>query len=212
LTGKSEKTRTINIAILSEAELLELITQYVTSMNKFAISTRNVHREIKDTLSKTCMLLTQYKIAKDRGHTATITDKPVVESTGVNVATQTLASSNAEKPDPSTTILENIQEQLATQQRSIDQLLAERSRQLQPEQSVKQQKNKKQNRNQQQKQQGQHQSPTATTVQRNDWIKRFTSESLKDDENNAKEPKLPKSYANAAMSSEDHDPNTERRR
>lgn len=60
-------SRTINIANLTEGELIDMVSQYVTSMNKFACSTRNVHKELKDNLSKAYMLLSQlFKVRKGK--------------------------------------------------------------------------------------------------------------------------------------------------
>ncbi|KAL4082661.1 hypothetical protein QTP88_029722 [Uroleucon formosanum] len=65
--NKTPKPRTIDISTLGEAELLSMIQQCVTGMNAFAANTRNVHKELKETITKTCMLLTQYAHVKNQG-------------------------------------------------------------------------------------------------------------------------------------------------
>lgn len=52
--------RTINIAVLKESELLNMIKGYVNSMTVFTKNTRNVHKELKDTITNTGLVLNQY--------------------------------------------------------------------------------------------------------------------------------------------------------
>lgn len=211
---KPQAGRTINIATLNEAELLDMIQQYVTSMNKFVSATRNVHKELKENLPKTHMLLTRYRKLKEqgRGDTGLIICKPAEKGAGNSVATQTPTPTNIEEPvGPLMSMLEKIREQLATQQGSTDQEAAERNHRL------KRQENKQQKRNQQQQEQRQKQSPSATTNQRNDRTKRVRPEPLKEDENRLRVPELLVSHArtnqvnevNAAKLSETYDANAE---
>jgi len=66
--NKTPKPRTINVITLGEAELLSMSSeQCVTGMNTFAANTLNVHKELKETIKKTCMLLTQYARVKKQG-------------------------------------------------------------------------------------------------------------------------------------------------
>jgi len=68
--GKFATPRTINIGVMGEEELLKYIHGYVNSIAKIASSTRNVHKELKDTIANTDMLLKQYlktKKAKPKG-------------------------------------------------------------------------------------------------------------------------------------------------
>lgn len=58
--SEREHRRTIDIAVLNESELLTMIKGYVNSMNDFAKRTRNVHKELKDTLANTGLVLNQY--------------------------------------------------------------------------------------------------------------------------------------------------------
>lgn len=61
--GKQKKpteARTIDISTLGEEELLNLVVTYVKSMTTFAGANRNVHKEIKHTLSNTGVVLGQY--------------------------------------------------------------------------------------------------------------------------------------------------------
>ena len=90
--NKTPKPRSINISTLGEAELLSMIQQCVSGMNTFAANTRNVHKELKETITKTCMLLTQYARVKNQGpgdtskqHTPAV---PVLKNS-VSVVTQT---------------------------------------------------------------------------------------------------------------------------
>jgi len=125
---KTVKRNVIDIGALSETELLDKSIHYVESMEKFALNTRNVHREIKDTIPKLRMLLTQYKKVRNQGpgNKEQITPKPTAKDAGKSAATQTPKLTNVEKPDgPLTEMLERIQEQLTLQQGSIDRLLAE---------------------------------------------------------------------------------------
>lgn len=55
-TGKDTK-RTIDISALNEAELLRMINGYINSMTHFAIKTRNVQKELKDTINNTGIVL-----------------------------------------------------------------------------------------------------------------------------------------------------------
>lgn len=52
--------RKINIGVLNESELLNMIRGYVNSMADFANKTRNVHKELKDTIRNTGLVLNQY--------------------------------------------------------------------------------------------------------------------------------------------------------
>lgn len=47
--------RVINISVLNEVDLLNLIKGYVNSMTDFA-KTRNVHKELEDTLTNTALV------------------------------------------------------------------------------------------------------------------------------------------------------------
>ncbi|CAI6360636.1 unnamed protein product [Macrosiphum euphorbiae] len=157
----SPVVKIIDITTLSEAELLDKTLHYVASMEKFALATRNVHREIKDTLPKLRMLLTQYiKVKKQgTGDKGQNTQKPEVKDAGKCAATQTPTPTNPEKPDgPLMAMLERIQEQLTSQQGSIDQLAAERN-QLHLE---KRSNTKQQERGRQQQQE----QPTAATAKK----------------------------------------------
>lgn len=49
-----------------------MIQQYVKGMNNFAMTTRNVHRELKETLPKTYNLLSQYMKLKNHGPRDTV--------------------------------------------------------------------------------------------------------------------------------------------
>jgi len=91
------KSKTINISILGEAELWSMIQLCVIGMNAmknrdFAANTQNVHKELRETLTKTCMLLTQYNRVKNQGSGDTFqatTSKQHTKGKGNNVATQT---------------------------------------------------------------------------------------------------------------------------
>jgi len=115
----SPVVKTINITTLSEAELLDKSLHYVAYMEKFALKTRNVHREIKDTLPKLRMLLTQYIKVKKQGpgDKEQNTQKLAEKDARISAATQTPTPTNPEKPD-GLLMLERIQKQLTSQQGS----------------------------------------------------------------------------------------------
>lgn len=108
-----------------------MIDVYVTSMNKFASDTRNVHKEIKETLLKTCILLTQYKKVKNDTPSVMAPNPAIIgeKQTETNVATEKLKKTNENMDGPIMTTLAKIQGQLAAQQKSIEQIVAERDRQ-----------------------------------------------------------------------------------
>lgn len=60
--------RVINIGALNEEELLGMIKGYVNVMIDFANKTRNAHKELKDTLTNTGMVLNQYLKIKSSTH------------------------------------------------------------------------------------------------------------------------------------------------
>lgn len=90
-SAENKQTNIINVAALSEAELLDKIQAYLMYMNNFANNTRNLHKDIKDTLPKACMLLTQYRKIKNTRQSETEQNsvKPSEKKGGSNVATQT---------------------------------------------------------------------------------------------------------------------------
>lgn len=57
---KEPMKKTINIGNLGEDQLLVMIQGYVKTMSDFAGKTRNVHKELKETLLNTEKVLTQY--------------------------------------------------------------------------------------------------------------------------------------------------------
>lgn len=59
----------INLNLISENQLLETLKKYVFSVHKFACSTKNVHRELKESLTYTANVLDQY--TKIKGTEAT---------------------------------------------------------------------------------------------------------------------------------------------
>lgn len=61
--GATKPANTINITTLGEDEFLKMFNNYVASMNAFANRTRNVHKELKETLEKTV-------VPKNTAHTA----------------------------------------------------------------------------------------------------------------------------------------------
>lgn len=62
--NKGVKPRVIDIGSWNEDQLLGKIQEYIFHMTKFATNTKNVHRELKDTLGKTGTLLKQYAKVK----------------------------------------------------------------------------------------------------------------------------------------------------
>lgn len=133
--NKSLKSRIIDIGTLGEAKLLSMIQHYVTGMNTFEANTRNVHKELKETLAKTCMLLKQYTRVKNQGPGDTVqatTSKQHMKSKGKNVATQTTTKEGL-SDSPLMSTLVGIQDQLLAQQRSINQLFDERNRTMRSE-------------------------------------------------------------------------------
>lgn len=90
-------------------------------MNTFASKTRNVHKEIKENLSKTDILLSRY--------TKIINQGP--RKTAQTVGRETTLLENEEKQGgPLMSTLAKIQEQLTVQQGSIDQQVVEQNRKM----------------------------------------------------------------------------------
>jgi len=58
--------RKVDITKLNETELLSVINRYINTMSTFAAKTRNVHKELKDTLSNTSKAMTQYMKIRNR--------------------------------------------------------------------------------------------------------------------------------------------------
>lgn len=57
----NEKTKqTINISLLSEEQLFTRLEDYISMMHQFFSNTKNVHRELKDTLNNTFKVFKQY--------------------------------------------------------------------------------------------------------------------------------------------------------
>lgn len=63
--SQQTRARTINISALGEEELLNVMQEYITNMTNFANDTRNVHKELQETLAKTSMQVTQLKKVRD---------------------------------------------------------------------------------------------------------------------------------------------------
>jgi hypothetical protein len=59
-TDASQTKRTVDITTLSEDEVLSMMHGTVKGMVEFASNTKNVHRELKDKLKNTGMLLSQF--------------------------------------------------------------------------------------------------------------------------------------------------------
>jgi hypothetical protein len=57
---KRDTKRTIDVSALNEEELLSMINGYINSMTNFANKTRNVHKELKDTIANTGIVLKRY--------------------------------------------------------------------------------------------------------------------------------------------------------
>jgi hypothetical protein len=76
MTAQQKKARTINIATLGEEELLNMVHSYITNMVTFANNTRNVHKELKETLAKTSLLMTQFRKVRD----ANANEEPSIKS------------------------------------------------------------------------------------------------------------------------------------
>jgi len=55
----------VNIATLGEEELLNMVHQLVASMVTFASNTRNVHKELKESLTKASKVMTRLKKIRD---------------------------------------------------------------------------------------------------------------------------------------------------
>lgn len=69
------KKRTIDICTLSEDELLGMLRGFISSMCSFALSTRNVHKELKETLAKSDKILTQYTYVINRERNKAISSR-----------------------------------------------------------------------------------------------------------------------------------------
>lgn len=59
--------RTIDIGALSEEALLDLLRGYINSMCAFAGATRNVHKELKETLTNSSRIMTQFVKVRQQG-------------------------------------------------------------------------------------------------------------------------------------------------
>lgn len=62
---QSSGSRTINLGSLGEENLLNLLQGYINSMINFAGKNRNVHKELKDTLTNSGRVLTQFMRVKN---------------------------------------------------------------------------------------------------------------------------------------------------
>lgn len=100
--------RIINIGVLNETELLNMIKGYVNSMTVFAKKTRNVHKDLKDTLINTEIVLNQYvKIkcstskGKDTKSTRTQTEEvPIGNTQPVNVQRKKVITTDVSTDTP----------------------------------------------------------------------------------------------------------------
>jgi len=100
----SNPPRTINIGNLKEEELLVMIQGYIISMSEFAERTRNVHKELKDTLKHTGMVMKQYVKVKSTGRntiaTTNINTQMKDASSQADIVTKNMKWSNdTSKPD-----------------------------------------------------------------------------------------------------------------
>lgn len=96
-TASSQK-RVIDISALDEDELLGMLRGYINSMCAFVKSNRNVHKELKETLANSSVVLTQYTKVKNRtSSTGTRINVCKSQHTQTGVATKD-ATTNTDAP------------------------------------------------------------------------------------------------------------------
>ncbi|XP_022180913.1 uncharacterized protein LOC111041068 [Myzus persicae] len=96
-TASSQK-RVIDISALDEDELLGMLRGYINSMCAFVKSNRNVHKELKETLANSRVVLTQYTKVKNRTpSTGTRSNVCKSQHTQTGVATKD-ATTNTDAP------------------------------------------------------------------------------------------------------------------
>lgn len=92
-------TRSVDISSLDEEELLSMMQGYIKSMLAFAEANRNVHKELKNKLKNTGLVLSQFvKIRNTR--TKPRTTKPNNVQVDIKMATDKSAKSPADSSDP----------------------------------------------------------------------------------------------------------------
>jgi len=75
MANRTAQRRVIDIGVLSEDELLSKLRGYINSMCTFAQSTRNVHKELKETLANSNRVMMQYIKVRQQGQNNDASDK-----------------------------------------------------------------------------------------------------------------------------------------
>jgi len=91
-TNRAAQRKVIDIGVLSEDELLCKLRGYINSMCAFAQSTRNVHKELKETLANSSIIMAQYVKVRGQGRNG---DPTVRECNSVRTQTQEYAQNSA---------------------------------------------------------------------------------------------------------------------
>jgi len=92
--NRAAQTKVIDIGLLSEDELLRKLRGYINSMCAFAKATRNVHKELKETLVNSNKIMAQYVKVLRQGRNCASTSK-------VNKAAHTQTQENVTTEAPS---------------------------------------------------------------------------------------------------------------
>jgi len=80
--------RIIDIGALSEEALLDLLRGYINSMCAFAGATRNVHKELKETLTNSSRIMTQYVKVRQQGQNKDAPAKVQKSASTIDAETQ----------------------------------------------------------------------------------------------------------------------------
>jgi hypothetical protein len=109
-TDASQTKRTVDITTLSEDEVLSMMHGTVKGMVEFASNTMNVHRELKDKLKNTGMLLSQFlKLRKGSG--AVTETRPGVQKVAANPQHRSMELKIAQMAQEQTTFFQQMRAQ-----------------------------------------------------------------------------------------------------
>jgi len=75
LVNLAASRKVIDIGVLSEGELLNKLQGYINSMCAFVLSTRNVHKELKETFANSKKIMSQYTKVLKQGQKDELTPK-----------------------------------------------------------------------------------------------------------------------------------------
>jgi len=106
----SQAKRTVDIATLSEDEVLSMMHGIVKGMVEFANNTKNVHRELKDKLKNTGLLLSQF-LRLRKGSGAVLENQPGVQKVADYLQLQSMELKVAQMVQEQTTFFQQMKAQ-----------------------------------------------------------------------------------------------------